>query len=123
MASTENDATSWARRRRRRFCLRCSAHRQVTRRVASWLLSHRMKRRKKRYESRRFRRTEILPICRHVPSALNHLPDELICRESRRDEVERRSSLAACVAQRVAVPALLFLKDERASPLDRGTTR
>jgi hypothetical protein len=47
------------------------------------------------------------------------LPDQLICRESRRDEVERRSSLAAGLAQCMTVPTLFFLKYQRAGPLDR----
>ena len=44
---------------------------------------------------------------------------ELILREPDRDAVERRAALAAVLAERVAVVALLRLENERALPLER----
>ena len=73
----------------------------------------------KRDQRRGFRWTQVLAVGRHVAASLNHLADELVLREPNRDTVKRRPSLAARVAERMAVAALLHLKDERALPLQR----
>jgi hypothetical protein len=51
---------------------------------------------------------------------LNHLPDELVRREACGYEIKRRPSLPTRIAERMAVPTLLFLKNQRAGSLDRG---
>src|SRR5262249_14178485 len=77
-------------------------------------------RREKCDERRRFRRTQVLAVRGHVAASLDHLTDELILRESQRDAVESRTSLAARFPKGVAVATLLDLKHERALPFDRG---
>ena len=70
-------------------------------------------------ERRHFRGREVLAVGRHVAAALEDLADELVAREPRGDVVERRPALPPCVAERVAVAALLDLEHERALPLER----
>jgi hypothetical protein len=50
---------------------------------------------KKRNQGSRFRRTQILPICRHVAASLDHLSNQLILREPHGNAVERWPSLAS----------------------------
>ena len=75
---------------------------------------------KERYQRRSLRRTQVIPISRHVAAAFDDLPNELILRESHCNAVERRTSLSTDVADRVAIAALLDLKHERALPLECG---
>jgi hypothetical protein len=72
-----------------------------------------MERLEKGDQRRGLRRIQILSIRGHVAAPLNHLADELIRRQPDRDRVECWSSLATELAERVAVVALLRLKNER----------
>ena len=58
----------------------------------------------------------------HVSAALDHLADELVVRKAHSDSVERRSPLAPKSVQRVAVAALLRLKNKRAPPFKSGAS-
>src|SRR5579883_2209676 len=69
-------------------------------------------------ESGGFRGAEIFPIGGHVTTALNHLPNELILRETESDFIEGRATLPSLAAKRLAVAALLELKDKRALALE-----
>src|SRR5262249_37264650 len=80
-----------------------------------------MQRLKKFDQRGRLRRTQVLPISRHISSVLNDLTNQLIRRETDSNSVERRSALAAIAAQGMAVVTLLGLKDERALVLQRST--
>ena len=64
--------------------------------------------------------TQILAICGHVAAALKNLTDQLILSETRRDEIQSRTALSADACDRMAVAALLRLKDNCALPL-KGT--
>jgi hypothetical protein len=75
-----------------------------------------MKGLEKCHKGRRLRWIQILPISRHIAAALQHLAHELVLRQSGCDRIEGRASLAAALPKRVAVVALLRLKDQR--PLD-----
>jgi hypothetical protein len=81
-----------------------------------------MERLKKRHESSRFRGTQILSIGGHIPATLEHLPDELISGQLKRDCIKRRPTLASAVVERVAVAALLSLKNERSLSLQWRTS-
>ena len=72
---------------------------------------------KKCYERSSLRGTQVVPISGHVAAALNHLPDELVLRQSHGNAIQGRASLSTGVAKRVAVAALLDLKHQRALPL------
>src|SRR5262249_1459285 len=76
-----------------------------------------------RFEERHQRRhlggIEVLSVRRHVSAALNRLADELIARHASRDAVQRRASLAARAANRMAIAALLDLKNQSALTFDR----
>jgi hypothetical protein len=63
---------------------------------------------------------QVLAIRRHVAAALEDLPDKLILRETRRDKIQSRTTLSANACNRVAVTALLRLKDDSALPLERA---
>src|SRR5229473_6162570 len=63
------------------------------------------------------RRTQVLPVRRHVAASLDHLADELILREPHGDAIQRRASLPAQLPEGMAVAALLGLKNKRALPL------
>src|SRR2546422_7815209 len=67
-----------------------------------------------------FRWAQVLPIRRHVAASLDHLPDELVLREPYGNAVQRRTSLPAAFSKKMAVAALLHLKNERALPLKRS---
>src|SRR5258708_35462785 len=62
---------------------------------------------------------QVLAIRWHVAAALEDLPDKLILRETRRDKIQSRTTLSANACNRVAVTALLRLKDDSALPLER----
>jgi hypothetical protein len=64
-------------------------------------------------QSRCLRRTQVLAIRGHVAAALYDLANELIFSEPGRNGVQSWSPLASSVPERVAVPALLGLKNER----------
>src|SRR4030095_4624757 len=66
---------------------------------------------------------EVLPLSRHVASALQDLPDQLIPRQAGADAVERGAPLAALTGEAVAVAALLVLEHERALQLERRPPR
>src|SRR4029077_5861024 len=68
-------------------------------------------------ECGRLRRTQILPICRHVAAPLDHLADELVLREPDGNVVERRTPLSAEFTEGMAIAALLDLKHESPLPL------
>src|SRR5215467_12097039 len=73
----------------------------------------------KGHQSCGFRRAQVFSVSWHVASALNHLPDQLVLREPYRNAVERRTSLPAEFAERMAIAALLGLKHQRPLPLKR----
>jgi hypothetical protein len=79
-----------------------------------------MQRLKKCHERRCLRRTQILPIRRHVAASLDHLADELVLREPHGNAVQSRTSLSAPLPKGMAVAALLALENERTLPLKRG---
>jgi hypothetical protein len=64
-----------------------------------------------RDERRHLRRAQVLAVCRHLAAALEHLSDQLIVCLAPCDVIERRATLATLATQRVAVAALLVLKD------------
>src|SRR5579863_10054685 len=68
----------------------------------------------------RLRWIQAVAVCRHIAAALQHLADELVLREAPRDSVERGPTLAAAMIERVAVVALLFLKDRSALSFERS---
>ena len=84
-------------------------------------LACRMQGLEKRDKSGRFRWTQVFSIGWHVATSLNHLPDELVLREPHGNAVERRSPLSAEFTERMAIPALLGLKNESSLPLKCGT--
>jgi hypothetical protein len=65
--------------------------------------------------------SQIFSVSRHVAAALDYLADELILRELNGDSIQLRTTLTSRAAQRVAVVALLYLKNERALPLQGRT--
>ncbi len=81
-----------------------------------------MQRLEERDQRRHLRGAQVLAVGGHVAAALQHLADQLIARQPRRDVVERRAAQAALAAERVAVAALLALQDERALQLERRAT-
>src|SRR5580692_3636805 len=109
-------ATLWMARGRRR---RVGAEGDGPRGVARWRLSRRMQRLEKCNQSSRLRGAKILAVCGHVAASLNHLPDQLVGRQAHSHSVESRSALPALIVERVAVVALLHLKDQRALSLKR----
>jgi hypothetical protein len=93
------------------------AKNQIPCRIASRTLGGWVQGLEERDERRSLSRTQVVAIGRHVASALNDLPDELVLRQAHGNAVEGRSSLSPQVAKRVAVAALLDLKNERTLPL------
>src|SRR5271156_640258 len=75
---------------------------------------------KESYERRRLCRTQIVAIRGHVAAALNHLPNELVLRQSHGNAVKGWPSFSTRVTKRVAVSALLDLKHKRTLPLKCG---
>src|SRR5580700_1913384 len=68
-------------------------------------------------ERRSLRWIQVVPISRHVATALNHLADELVLCQPHGNAVQCRPPLSAGVAKRVAVAALLGLKYKCTLPL------
>jgi cytochrome c5 len=71
-------------------------------------------------ERRGFRRAQIVPVRRHVATALDHLADELILSEPHRNAVECRTTLPASLRKGLTVAALFDLKDKCTLSLQRG---
>ena len=67
----------------------------VTGSVTCWSLSSRMQNFKERNQGSRLRRTQILSVRRHIAASLDYLPNQLVLRQSHRDTIERRPSLAS----------------------------
>jgi len=82
----------------------------VKRGVVSGSLSDWMQRFEKCDERCRLRRTQILPICRHVSAALDHLADKLVLRKTPCDTVQSWTSLFPTLTKRMTVAALPHLK-------------
>src|SRR5260370_25893664 len=61
--------------------------------------------------------TQVFSVGWHVAAALDHLADELILRELYSDSIQTWATLSAGAAQRMAVVALLRLKNECPLPL------
>ena len=76
----------------------------------------------KRDESCRLRRAEVLAVGRHVATALDDLPEKLILGQSSSNVVERRTTLAAFAAERMAITTLHGLNHDRALKLNWGAT-
>src|SRR5690348_14342986 len=94
----------------------------VTGGVTCWSLSSGMQSFEKGDQCSGFRWTQILSIGGHVSASLDHLSNQLILREPYGNTVERRTSLSAEFTERMAIAALLHLKDERALPLESSST-
>ena len=84
----------------------------MRRRLSSWVECL-----QERHECSRLRRTQVFPVGWHVAAALDHLADELILRELYSDSIQIWATLSAGVAERMAVVALLRLKNECPLPL------
>ncbi len=80
-------------------------------------LPSRMERLQERHQCSRLRRTQILSVCRHIATTLNHLTDQLILREPHRHLIESRTALSTRFAKRMAIAALFELKNQRSLPL------
>src|SRR2546427_11669144 len=81
-----------------------------------------MKRLEERDQRGCLHRAEVLPVRRHVAATLDDLPDQLILSQPHGDSVERRATLPTRLVERMTVPALLRLEDERAVPFERGAS-
>src|SRR4029453_12404963 len=92
----------------------------VSRRIERWRLPGWMQCLEECDQRGRFRRTQILAVCRHVAAALNDLSNELILRQPHGHAVERRPPFPTALPEGVTVAALLGLKDERALSLEGG---
>src|ERR1700691_5206132 len=79
-----------------------------------------MQRLKKRDQRRGFRRTQILAVRGHIAAALDHLPNQLILRQTSGHGIQSRSALSALIVERVGVVALLELENESALSLERS---
>src|SRR3981189_1637519 len=77
---------------------------------------------KERHQSSCFRRTEVLPVRRHISSTLDHLANELIFSKSESNSVECRPALTSFIIQRMTVVALLGLENERTMALEGRPT-
>src|SRR5260370_11970756 len=97
-------------------CSKC----QAAGSVACGRESRRMQRFKECHESSRLGRTKIFAVSRHVPSALDHLADQLVLSELKSDTVQSRPPLTSLPLQCMTVDALLHLENERALPPDRA---
>src|SRR5580658_6450072 len=63
---------------------------------------------------------QVLAIRRHVAAALKNLPYQLILGETSGYEIQSRATQPADACNRVAVTALLRLKDDSSLPLERA---
>src|SRR5215469_3284284 len=75
---------------------------------------------KERDQSSCLRWTQVLSICRHVAATLNYLANQLVLGEPHCHAIESGSSLSATLSKRVAIAALLDLKDQRPLSFKRG---
>src|SRR5260370_3800787 len=82
--------------------------------------SRQLARFKECHENSRLGRTKIFAVSRHVPSALDHLADQLVLSELKSDAVQGRPPLTSLPVQCMTVVALLHLENESALPLERG---
>src|SRR5713226_8717213 len=89
----------------------------MRRRLSSWVECL-----QERHECSRLRRAQVFSVGWHVAAALDHLTYELILRELHGYSIQFWSALSARAAQRVAVMALLRLKNQRSLPLQSCTT-
>src|ERR1700690_636572 len=103
--------------RRLRFAF---AESKVPRRITCRALRGRMEGLKESDQRGRLRRTQVVSVGRHIASALDYLPDELVLREPHCDAIQGWPPLSARIAERVAVAALLHLKHQRTLPLECG---
>ena len=87
-----------------------------------WLIE-RMQRLQEPNQCRSLRRTKVLAIRRHVAAALQHLPNQLVLRETRCDKIQGRSTLSTDPGNRMAVAALLRLKDDSALSFEQPQLR
>src|ERR1700761_1771219 len=71
-------------------------------------------------QCRSLRRAQVLAVRRHVAAALQHLPNQLVLRETRCDKIQGRATKSPDPANRMAVAALLRLKDDRALTFERA---
>ena len=78
-----------------------------------------MHRPEERDDRRHLGGAEVLPVGGHVAAALENLAHQLIVRQARRDVVQRGTALPALATERVTVPALLALQQQRALQLER----
>src|ERR1700756_32386 len=101
-----------------RFQLAVAKH-QFPRAISCRALCGRGQALKKCHECGSLGWTQVVSIGRHIAAALDHLPDELVVRQSHRDAIQGWSPLSARVAEGVAVAELLYLKHERTLPLER----
>src|ERR1700720_1109514 len=102
----------------RRRCSRTRFDCEGTRGVSRRLLSSGMQGLEECDQRCGLRRAQVLAVRRHVPAPLDHLPDELILRQSHRHSVQSRATLSALVAERMAVVALFHLEHKSALPLE-----
>ena len=93
---------------------------EVTRGITCRSLACRMQGLEKPDKRGSFRRAQVFSVSRHVSASLNDLADKLVLREAHSNAVERRASLSAEFAERVAIAALLGLKDECPLSLKSG---
>src|SRR5712692_8909373 len=93
---------------------------EIARGFAGGGLAYRMESLEKRDQCRGFRWAQVFSVSRHVAASLDHLADELVLREPHGNVVERRPPLSAEFTERMAIAALLHLKDESPLPLKRG---
>src|SRR5882762_1242621 len=89
-------------------------------RIARGRLSGRMQRLEERDQRGGLRRAEVLSVGRHVAAALDYLADQLVLCERDGDSIEGRPALSSLAVERMAVVALLELKNERAMSLQGG---
>ena len=85
---------------------------RVARSITRRRLARRMQRLKKRNQRRRFRRTQIFAVRRHVAAALQDLAVKLIFRETRGDVIQGGSAQTANFFERMAIAALLLLEND-----------
>ena len=96
----------------------------IARSIAGRSLACRMQGLEKRNKGCGFRWTQVFSVGGHVSASLNHLADKLVLRKPHRNAVERRPPLSAEFTERMAIAALLGLKDESSLPLKcRGATQ
>ena len=93
--------------------------RQLARSIDSRIKVVAAQRSEKADQGRGFVSIQGVPISRHVTSALHHLPDKLVIGHMGGNGIEGRAAQSAGAANRVAVAALLILKDDRTLTFER----